>query len=143
MHLDAPPEKVVPFLVDLSRYPEWMPMVHSADPDHSSPNSESAWNVELRARVGPFARSKRLRMVRTESDASSGAGTFVFERREADGSQHSPWTMRVVVAPAGGGTDVTIDLHYGGSLWTAGVLDRVLAAQIDAGKTGLARAVAG
>lgn len=143
MHLEAPPEKVVPFLADLSRYPEWMPVVHSAGPDPSSPHSGPAWNVELRARVGPFARSKRLRMVRTEGDTSPGAGTFVFERREADGSQHSPWTMRVVVAPAAGGTDVTIDLHYGGSLWTAGVLDRVLAAQIDAGKKGLARAVSG
>ena len=143
MHLDAPPAKVVPFLADLSRYPEWMPMVHSAGPDPSAPHTVPAWNVELRARVGPFARSKRLRMVRTEGDASTGSGTFVFERREADGSQHSPWTMRVVIAPASGGTDVTIDLHYGGSLWTAGVLDRVLAAQIDAGKDGLSRAVSG
>ncbi|MEY4366347.1 MAG: hypothetical protein RLZZ305_1691 [Actinomycetota bacterium] len=143
MHLDAPPQKVVPFLADLSRYPEWMPLVHRADRDVSAPPVSPAWNVELRARVGPFARSKRLRMVRTEGNDSPGASGFVFERREANGSAHSPWTMRVVVAPAGGGSDVTIDLHYGGSLWTAGVLDRVLAAQIDAGKEGLARAVSG
>jgi hypothetical protein len=34
-----------------------------------------------------------------------------------------------------------MDLAYGGSLWTAGVLDRVLAANIEAGKSGLAAAV--
>ncbi|MFM9083467.1 MAG: hypothetical protein ACKOQ7_06230 [Actinomycetota bacterium] len=36
---------------------------------------------------------------------------------------------------------VTMVLEYGGSLWTGGILDRVLASQIDAGKEGLARLV--
>jgi hypothetical protein len=36
-----------------------------------------------------------------------------------------------------------MQLTYGGNLWTAGVLDRVLASHTDAGKSGLARAVYG
>jgi hypothetical protein len=51
--------------------------------------------------------------------------------------------MTVRVEDGDGSTTVSIDLEYGGSLWTAGVLDRVLAAQIEAGKAGLGRAVTG
>jgi hypothetical protein len=51
--------------------------------------------------------------------------------------------MRVSLSPSANGTNVTIDLSYGGSLWTAGILDRVLASQVDAGKSGLVRAVQG
>lgn len=137
--LAATAEQVTELLLDLSRYPTWMPLVHSAEPETGA--SPAAWNVELRARVGPFARSKRLRMV-LASDVASGDGrVLVFERREATGARHSEWTMTVRVTGGGDPTTVTIDLEYGGSLWTAGVLDRVLAAQIEAGKAGLARAV--
>ena len=41
------------------------------------------------------------------------------------------------------GSVVTVDLSYGGTLWTAGILDRVLASQVEAGKTGLVRVVQG
>jgi hypothetical protein len=68
---------------------------------------------------------------------------IVFERDEIDGRRHSPWKMSVVLQPAGAGCAVTVDLSYGGNLWTAGILDRVLAAQVDAGKSGLARIVQG
>ena len=111
-----------------------MPLVHSADA-----SGEDAWNVELRAKVGVFARSKRLRMKRTVDSDS----LYVFEREEIDGRRHSPWLMRVSLAPTGGGSVVTIDLSYGGNLWTGGVLDRVLASQVDAGKKGLANVVHG
>jgi hypothetical protein len=49
--------------------------------------------------------------------------------------------MRVALSPSVAGTNVTIDLSYGGTLWTAGILDRVLASQVDAGKAGLLRVV--
>lgn len=134
MELNASVEVVRPFVSDLARYPQWMPLVHSADA-----SGEDAWNVELRAKVGVFARSKRLRMKRTiDSDS-----LYVFEREEIDGRRHSPWLMRVSLAPTGGGSVVTIDLSYGGNLWTGGVLDRVLASQVDAGKKGLANVVHG
>jgi hypothetical protein len=36
-----------------------------------------------------------------------------------------------------------MEMAYGGTLWTAGILDRVLASQVEAGKAGLARVVQG
>lgn len=131
---------VVPLVEDLSCYPEWMPMIHGLE--RSDDGDGAAWNVELRAKVGPFARSKRLRMVRTVREtAPDGTVTVVFERREVPARAHSPWTMTVRVVPRDAGCTVEMDLAYGGNLWTAGVLDRVLAANIEAGKSGLAAAV--
>jgi len=134
-------DRVVPHLVDLSGYPQWMPMIHSIARDDDG--DETAWSVELRSKVGPFARSKRLRMVRTVSEQSAGAARFVFDRRERGGSSHSVWRMSVDVVSAGESTDVTIHLEYGGALWTAGVLDKVLAGNIDAGREGFVRVVTG
>lgn len=132
--LDAPVDVVRPFVSDLSRYPEWMPLVYSA-----VSSADDVWDVELRAKVGMFARSKKLRMRLTvQSDT-----LYVFERDEEDGRRHSPWLMRVTLTPSDEGSIVSIDLSYGGKLWTAGVLDRVLASSVDAGKAGLAAVVHG
>ena len=128
------PAIVHPYVSDLSRYVEWMPMVHGADPV-----GDGVWNVELRAKVGVFARSKRLRMKRTVNTPQR----IVFERDEIDGRRHASWIMAVALHGTDAGCDVTVDLSYGGTLWTAGILDRVLAAQVEAGKTGLARVVHG
>ena len=136
VHIPARIESVVPWVSDLTRYTEWMPMVHAASSDSTS-SARPAWNVELRAKVGPFARSKRLRMVRTAEESSPGLASFTFEREERGSGAHSEWVMNVALAGDETGTTVTIDLMYGGSLWTAGVLDRVLAAQIEEGKKGL------
>lgn len=134
MSLRASVDTVRPFVADLSRYPEWMPLVYSA-----VSTGDDVWDVELRAKVGVFARSKRLRMRRTlQSDS-----LYVFERDEDDSRRHSPWMMRVSLTPTESGSTVAIDLSYGGNLWTAGVLDRVLASQVDAGKAGLAAIVQG
>jgi len=140
--LAAPVASIEPLVSDLARYPEWMPLVVEATPD-----GEGLWRVELRARVGLFARSKRLRMRRTVADA----GRWVFERDEDDGRHHAVWRLEARVEPltrgavsghtVPGHTRVTMVLEYGGSLWTGGILDRVLASQIDAGKEGLARLV--
>ena len=133
----ATTERVMPHVSDLARYPVWMPLVHEVEVDRSVAD-EVAWIVELRAKVGVFARSKRLRMVRTVDEPSR----VVFERRETDARRHSPWTLTVEVSAGGVGSSVAVRLEYGGSLWTGGVLDRVLASQIEAGKVGLARVVA-
>ncbi len=142
LDLDVPVGSVVPLVDDLSAYAQWMPVIHGLGRDDA--DGETAWSVELRAKVGPFARSKRLRMVRTHhSTSADGTVTVVFSRREVPERQHSSWTMTVCVSPRGPGCTVTMDLQYGGSLWTAGVLDRVLASNIEAGKKGLAAAVNG
>ncbi len=93
--LAVPPESVHPYVSDLARYPQWMALVHSAEScgDH-------VWNVELRAKVGVFARSKRLRMRRTMDDGT----VVVFERDENDGRNHAPWVMRVTLVPTAAGT---------------------------------------
>lgn len=142
LDLDAPVGTVAALVDDLSAYAQWMPMIHGIE--RADADGETAWSVELRAKVGPFARSKRLRMVRTVRDTSpDGAVTVVFARREVPSRQHSAWTMTVRVSPRGPGCTVAMDLEYGGSLWTAGVLDRVLASNIEAGKKGLAAAING
>lgn len=128
--LGVPVAQARPWLAGLDAYPEWMTLVHSA---HRV--ATDAWDVEIRARVGPFARSKRLRMVRTVDDPLH----VVFVREETDGKVHAPWTLEIVISPRGDGCSVSVEMTYGGSLWTAGLLDKVLAQHIEAGKAGLVR----
>ena len=125
----AEPAIVFPYVVDLGIYPRWLPLVHAATGD-----GDSAWTVELRARVGPFARSKQLRMERTE--ASPGE-LVVFERAEIDGREHARWALRCELATAAAGTIVTMHLAYDGRLWTAGILERVLDEEVRRGRAGL------
>ena len=118
---------------DLASYPQWMDLVHRVEP-----LGGNAWNVELRAKVGPFARSKRLRMVRTLSDPNSRVR---FERVEEDGRSHAEWVLTATINSIGSACTLTMHLHYGGSLFTGGVLERVLADKIENGRTRLAELV--
>lgn len=111
--VDASPEHTMAALADLATYPEWLNLVASADPDPRAPTA--TWIVTLRARLGPLARSKRLRMTRTQLDDSS----VRFERSETDGRDHAEWVLRANVSPVeAGGSTVVVDLHYGGALWS-------------------------
>lgn len=119
-------------VADLATYPEWLGLVHRVEPDTGDPTGDPdgpAYHVTLRARIGPLARSKRLRMVRTVHD-----GTRVrFERRELDGRNHSAWVLSAEVGPRHDDlyrSEVAIDLRYDGSLWSA-LLDGVLGAAAD------------
>jgi hypothetical protein len=125
---------------DLGSYPEWIDLVHRAEPLPAD-GGRPCWDVELRARLGPFARSKRLRMVR--SVHSPEKGLVVFERLEVDGRDHSPWVLSATVTPHEvlGGSRLDMNLHYGGGLWTGGVLERALTDQINAGSERLLRLV--
>ena len=118
---------------DLASYPQWMDLVHRAEPLGSD-----AWEVELRAKVGPFARSKRLRMVRTAAEPNS---LVRFERVEFDGRQHAPWVLTATIESVGSQCTLTMHLHYGGALFTGGVLERVLADKIENGRARLAELV--
>jgi hypothetical protein len=140
--LDAPcsPSDLFPWIDDLARYPSWLDIVPravavAAHPDDPGP----AWSVDLRGRLGPFARAKRLRMVRTVADVPHRVR---FERAEHDGRQHSPWVLDAELAPAEGGTRLTMQLHYGGRLWMP-VLDRLLTDEIERSRPRLLARVTG
>ena len=140
--LDAPcdPSELFPWIDDLARYPEWLDIVPRAvavapHPDDPGP----AWSVDLRGRLGPFARAKRLRMVRTTSE---GPHRVRFERAEHDGRQHSPWVLDADLNPHDGGTRLTMRLHYGGRLWMP-ALDRLLADEIERSRPRLLARVGG
>ncbi len=126
-------EDLFAWVDDLGRYPQWMPLVHRAVPDD---DVAGVWMVELRARVGPLARSKRLRMKRTVLEHPIRVR---FERAELDDRHHASWMLgaELLATSDAPGTRLTVSLHYGGALWTGGLLERVLADQIDEGKRNL------
>ena len=106
-----------------------MPLPPTSGGDDELP----AWSVDLRGRLGPFARSKRLRMVRTDLVVPSLA---VFERRETDERHHSYWMLRAEVSQRPAGSALLMRLHYGGALWGP-VVERLLAEEVDRGRTRL------
>ena len=141
VELDAPvpPATLFAAVEDLDRYPSWLDIVPRADrlpPEPAPPGAgvaAPAWSVDLRGRVGPLARSKRLRMVRTLHDQDSHVR---FERAETDGRQHSPWVLEARVAPTGGGSRLSMALHYGGGLFGP-ILERILIEEIERSKARL------
>lgn len=161
--LAASPAAVYARLATLDGYGEWMDLVSRVEPADADPGDAGpAWWVTLRAAVGPLARSKRLRMVRTGADEHH---TLRFERRELDGRRHSPWVLDVAIAPAGAaaeGTEATspkadgvgatpdgatastvvVDLGYDGGLWDP-LLDRILGSNVDTAVPRLQALVAG
>ncbi len=132
----AAPTKVYEIVADLNTYQHWLNLIHAVEHAEATPDDVGpAWWVTLRAKVGPFARSKRLRMVRVVTNEP----TLVrFERGELDGKDHSAWVMQATVGatddPAESAVEVT--LHYDGDLWS-GVLDSVLGGVIDSAVGGL------
>jgi len=138
--LPGPESVVFELLDDLGRYPEWMDLVHDVTELAPTPDGRRAWDVELRAQVGPLARSKRLRMVRSVHEPTS---TVVFERDEVDGRRHSPWVLQsTLVSSAPSQIEVTMTLSYGGNLWAGAVLERVLDDHVERGALALASLLA-
>lgn len=135
IEVDVPHDElaVAEVVEDLSHYSSWMTLVHAVVPD-----GREAWWVELRGRVGPLTRSKRLRMVRTLHET----GRVRFERRESGPRRHSDWTLETRWVGTGGGTRVTTDLHYGGRLWSP-LIERVLQDEVEKSKARLDEYVAG
>jgi hypothetical protein len=133
--LDAPcpPDTLFGWVDDLSRYPQWLTIVTRADALEAD-QPDAAWLVDLRGHIGPLARSKRLRMVRTTHDA----GRAVFERQEADGRRHAAWVLTAEVTAQSAGSRLDMRLHYGGSLWGP-VIERLLRDEIEASKPRLLR----
>lgn len=135
----AGPGELFDVVADLGTYPDWLDVVSQVEPG----DEPETWVVTLRARIGPLARSKRLRMERvTHHRGEAGQPSMVrFERREIDGRNHSDWILAAEVtgadhtsadhASAVGAepmrSEVTLELRYAGPLWS-GLLDGVLAA---------------
>ncbi len=121
----VPPPELFAWVGDLSRYPSWLEMVPRAEEvEAAAGDAGPAWSVDLRGRLGPLARSKRLRMVRTEHLPPH---RVVFERRERDGRQHSPWVLTAEVASTPDGSRLEMRLHYGGRFASRAL--RILLAQ--------------
>lgn len=132
---DVEPDVLYDAVCDLGGYPAWLDIVPRSEPVETAAGDVGpAWSVDLRGKVGPLSRSKRLRMVRTRHEPPRLA---VFERRELDGRSHSDWVLRARVEPAAtGGSELTMELHYGGSMWVP-LLDRLLADEIERSRTRL------
>lgn len=149
------PDELYGWVEDLGGYPRWLEIVTRAEPLDAGPadgaaagggagagagagaggvgdgdaEDRPAWAVDLRGRLGPLARSKRLRMVRTVHD-----GRVVrFERAELDGRAHSPWILDATVEEHADGARLAMRLHYGGGLFGP-VLERVLKDEISRSK---------
>jgi hypothetical protein len=127
----CPPATLFEWVDDLGRYPQWLDIVpRAAAVDAHDGDPGPAWSVDLRGRLGPFARSKRLRMVRTVHDPIHRVR---FERLEHDGRQHAGWVLSADVAPVDGGSRLSMHLHYGGGLGGP-LVERLLAEEIKRSK---------
>ena len=125
--------KILPFIDDLAQYPAWMGLVHAVVSE-----GEGVWQVELRGKIGPFARSKRLRMIQVET---SEPHHIRFERQENDGRSHSDWVLDAQVTEVGSTSTLNMTLHYGGRLFS-NVVERALHDEIEASKQRLRNLVA-
>jgi hypothetical protein len=141
--LDVSSARAYPVLADLGSYADWMDLVHRVDSAEAvDSDAGPAWFVTLRAKVGPLARSKRLRMVRTEGTLNETVSTVRFQRAETDGRDHSEWTMTAIIEE-GSVTDschVDVELRYEGGLWS-NALDMLLGSSVDDAVDGLRRRV--
>mgnify|MGYP006179952541 FL=1 len=124
---------VLPLINDLTQYPQWMGLVHAVVPEVDS----QAWQVELRGKIGPFARSKRLRMVQVET---SSAEHLRFERAEVDGRSHSAWVLEAKVSQQASMTTLNMTLQYSGRLFSS-VVERAQHDENEASKQRLSKNV--
>ena len=127
-------DAVLPLINDLTQYPQWMGLVHAVVPEAD----HQAWQVELRGKIGPFARSKRLRMVQVET---SNFEHLRFERAEVDGRSHSAWVLEAKVSQHASMTTLNMTLQYSGRLFSS-VVERALHDEIEDSKQRLRKLVA-
>ena len=132
----ATPEGLFEQVAVLDNYGSWMRLVHGVtplEPDHERP----AWWVQLRAKVGPLARSKQLRMVRTVFEP---VNRVRFDRIQHDDRDHAEWILTAEVGDAmGDGTRLRMHLEYTGELWSASILGRILSEEVRRGSAALTR----
>ncbi len=136
---ECTPDEMYRWVGSLDRYDQWLEIVPRTDRAPAAPGDPGpAWFVTLRGTLGPLARSKRLRMVQTAEEAPDHAR---FERFETDGRDHAAWVLAATVTSEGPTSTLTMDLHYGGTLWVP-LLDRLLTHEIDESRARLRALVA-
>lgn len=136
---ECTPDELYRWVGSLDTYDQWLEIVPRTERAPEAPGDPGpAWFVTLRGKLGPLARSKRLRMVRTQEDAPRGV---TFERCETDGRDHAAWVLSASVGSDGPTSTLTMDLHYGGTLWVP-LLDRLLTSEIEASRSRLRALVA-
>ena len=133
VNLPCSAKELLPFIDDLAQYPSWMGLVHTVVPE-----GEGVWQVELRGKIGPFARSKRLRMIQVETPEPHH---IRFERQENDGRSHSDWVLDAQVTEVGSASTLNMTLRYSGRLFSS-VVERALHDEIEASKQRLRELVA-
>lgn len=121
--LPAAAAQLYTVVADLGTYPSWLGLVSKVESD-----GDAAWWVTLRAKLGPLARAKRLRMERISEKVPESVR---FERRELDGRVHANWLLDVAVSEAAPDlSQLTMTLSYDGGLWSR-PLETVLKRQAD------------
>ena len=120
---------------DLTTYPRWMGLVHSVSPA----DDLGGHRVELRGKIGPFARSKVLRMERMDD-----ADRIRFVRRELDGRAHGRWELEAEITSSRTSSEstLTMTLLYEGRWWTS-VVEKLLSEEVEASKIRLRDVVLG
>ena len=117
LQVGASASMVSDVLADLGTYPHWNDLVQEATPTEPS-DERPAWITTLRAQVGPLARSKQLRFVRTVDKTDADMRQIRFERMELDGREHAAWVMETSVRASGPDScEVSLELSYSGGLW--------------------------
>jgi hypothetical protein len=122
---DQAPSAVLAEVADLPGYPAWHGMVKRVEPDGDG------WLVDLGARLGPFTRTKRVRLVRAADEAEGGRGRVRFVRHESDREEYGGWELQADVDPASGAGPCTLRfrLLYDGSSPLIGMLEPILRAE--------------
>jgi hypothetical protein len=123
--IDAPPAAVLAEIEDLPSYPEWHGMVKRVVPDGNG------WLVDLGAKMGPFSKSKRVRLERAPAEDGDAPGLVRFVRVELDRDDYGRWELQGTVDPPTGEGPCTLRfrLLYDGTSPLASMLEPFLKAE--------------
>jgi len=135
---EAAPAAVLAEVADLPGYVAWHGMVKRVEPDGDG------WLVDLGARLGPFTRTKRVRLVRAGQDDEGAAGQVRFVRKETDRDDYGMWELQADGDPATGAGPCTLRfrMRADGSSPLIGMLEPVLRAETQKSADRLGRRLA-
>ena len=115
IELDTHSELAFTALSDLTNYAQWLSFIDKATPVGDE-DGKNCWVVTLRARIGPFSRLKKLRMVRIISVPEQ---EIEFSRSETDGRNHSDWNLNVRIKSTGDTSCmISLSVNYSGGFWS-------------------------